>query len=564
MIKGRTSVGKTFPISVILHLFPNATIITGATPKNFFYANGEKVDEAGYGINPRLDQIEDELSLYRGQLTAGEDLAKAALERERRSLLSNSRILLDFRGKIFGVLDSVPQELWDTLKTALSHDSYESEYQTVVDGRQRVVLIRGWPCVIYATAANEEKRYTWEQIRNRFVIITPVASSEKFQAANELTADLYGLPSVALQTLYPQKKLEDAKVEIREALSLIKSLRKASGTSDDDPTANIVFNPFRKWLTGLFPHVVGEDMRRFRYLLAYINVGALMNAPDRVRLTVDEREVAVVASWEDVERAIGLIGKDLAPLTADKVEFYEKWIRALWRERTDKAIEETKKRLGSKLTNDEAVKQTVASAFTVADVIEYARRHGQALSRSSVRDTFLDLYVDVGLLMEDNPDRKANQAIEYRPAVDDDRVAQFLQGFAIPAPPESQIVNEAIAELGGVLTGKGVGWTFDGQTVNIGEGRAFLLPHRHTSFELGSANEDQILQESPNHAKSAPKPELARPPTPSYEPGAGLATPADKQHHRVDDSTIIRCACGKTCFTEQGLRDHIAAREAGP
>lgn len=459
MLRGRSSVGKSWPIARILGLFPNASILSGATPKNFFYENGAKVDDKGDSIEPRLKFLNEEIAGTQGT-------ERAAAENEKRELLAGARILLDFRGKIFGVLDSVPQELWDTLKAALSHDTYEMEYRTVVEGRQRIVLIRGWPCIIYATAANEERRRGWEQIRNRYVVITPADTPEKFEAANHLTSDLYGLPSVALQALYPRKKLDDATAEIAEALATIARLKAETQNGDDDPTANVIFNPFRRWLDGLFPHVVGDDMRNYRYLHAYINVSALMNAGDRLRLRVDGRVVAIMAGWRDIERAIDLVGKDLTPLTADKIAFYQKWIVPMWGERPG----------------------SPKPPFTVADVVEYARERGRPLSRTSVRDTYLDLFVDVGLLKEDNPERKTNEAIEYRPILDDEELRRFIEGFRIPRQPEPETVNGAISELGGILAGRQVAWETDGGRTVEGEGVAFWALGRHGQIEPRLAN----------------------------------------------------------------------------
>ena len=479
MLRGRSSVGKSWPVSVILHLFPNATIISGATPKNFFYAAGEKLDASGNSIEDRLNEINRELAQLNkpaSALRAEDSLRKAELQQERRDLLSNARILLDFTGKIFGVLDSVPQELWDTLKTALSHDSYEQEYRTVVEGRQRIVLMRGWPCIIYATAANEERRFGWEQIRNRFVIITPAQTTEKYESANELTSNLYGLPGIALQALYPKKKLEDAKAEIVQALELITTLRRETGTADDDPTANIVFNPFRLYLNQTFPHLVGDDMRNYRYLHAYINVSALMNAEERPRLVVEGKQVAVVATWPDVERAVGLVGKDLTPVTADKIAFYKKWIIPMWEDRPGDP----------------------KPAFTVRDLAEYAQKRGQSLSRRSVKDTFLDVFVDSGLLTEENPERKQNEAIQYRPLTDPDQIDQIVAGFAIAQPPEPEMVNAAISECGGLLAGKQAWWRIDGQTVSFGDLGAYLHLSPHGRIELLQANGAQSITQTRN------------------------------------------------------------------
>lgn len=493
MLRGKSSVGKSWPLEKVMGLFPNATILSGATPKNFFYENGSLVGEDGEPIDERLR----ELSIDAAGLEGSE---RTAVEQERKLLLSTSRVLLDFRDRIFAVLDTVPQELWDTLKAALSHDSYEMEYRTVVEGRQRVVLIRGWPCVIYATAANEEKRRGWDQIRNRFVITTPDDSPEKFEAGNRLTSDLYGLPSVALQVLYPKKKFDQAKEEIANALSLIKRLREETQTADDDPTANIIFNPLRRWLDSLFPHNVGDDMRNYRYLHAYINISALMNADERLRLKVDGRTVAVVAAWIDIERAIGLVGKDLTPLAADKIGFYKTWVEPMWAERVKQNVPD------GKLKSD-----AITPAFTVADVVNYARQRGRPLSRASVRDTYLDLFVDVGLLKEDNPDRRQNQAIEYRPLLEGNELGQFIEGFKIPRQPEPEIVKEAISELGGILAGKALTWEIDGQTVNFGDGGALSALFRHARNEpLSPSGISNRLGNDESHTESA-NPEDSQP-----------------------------------------------------
>jgi hypothetical protein len=493
MLKGGTSLGKSYPVTKILSLFPNAVMLGGATPKNFFYENGPKVDEYGKPIDARLEEIEDRLAGLTGKLKAEQDLEKSALQREKAHLLRNSRILLDFTGKIYAVLDTVPQEVWDALKSALAHDSYEHEYRTVVDGRQRVVLVRGWPCIIYATAGNEEKRKSWDQTRSRFVITTPSANQRKYQAANELTGDLYGLPSVALRMMYPEEKRKRAKAEIAGVLNTIFSLRRNAESDEGDPTDNIVFNPFSEYLNEKFPHKAGTDMRNYRYFLQYVDISALMSAGQRYKLMVDGKTIAVVANWDDVARAVRLIGKDLTPLTEEKNIWYKTKVVPMWASRVQASRDATKKMLTMsnqvKLVEPTAgqveKKLVVTSPFTVSDLVDWVRENeNESLGRDSVRDTYMSLYVDVGLLEEANPDRKGNQPIEYRPAMSADQEARYMSGFDVGVQPGHEIADGAIIRLTQVLRSKAPGnsarpsptltWILNGEEVIEPSGEAFL------------------------------------------------------------------------------------------
>ena len=51
--------------------------------------------------------------------------------------------------------------------------------------------IRGWPVAIYATADNPQGNI-WEQIRSRFIVVSPNMRKEKYKAANQYTASKHG------------------------------------------------------------------------------------------------------------------------------------------------------------------------------------------------------------------------------------------------------------------------------------------------------------------------------------------------------------------------------------
>ncbi|MDA4124735.1 MAG: hypothetical protein OK438_04695 [Thaumarchaeota archaeon] len=205
-----SSEGKTYVIDLVASLFSNVAKFLGASSKSFFFDEGLEINlETREEIQPRLDRLNQRLEELKGERSQEGLTEKRRIRAEIGQLRRNSATKISLHGRILVFLDSPDPGLWNSLKPLLSHDSYESIYQTVNRGvggiKTKKVLLVGWPACIFASARNEDHWEVWPEIQSRFIIVSPSMDPVKYKQANELTAQLLGLPSFALRTRFPRR-----------------------------------------------------------------------------------------------------------------------------------------------------------------------------------------------------------------------------------------------------------------------------------------------------------------------------------------------------------------------
>jgi hypothetical protein len=377
-----SSEGKTYPALKVAGLFPNAVILTGATKTAFFYEKYALEDSDGNGLGPRLDDLrkqKDELEQ--------ENESTFDVDNQIASLLASAKRVVDLSGKLLIFLDAPDNQLWDALKPLLSHDAHESEYKTTQGTssgthRTATITLRGWPAVIFCSARSDESRLGWEEIRTRFNITAPTMTEAKYREAHRLSADLLGTPGFALKGRFTKDTKEAARQYIRRVNESIRELQ-SSGWREGkgSETDNMVYNPFARKLAESFPANSGPRMRQFRYVLRYCNASTLFNIERRAKFAREGKHIGVLACYVDLRTSVDLLVRNFTPLPVHKQDFFRDHIVPYF---------EQKRAEGH-----------VDVIARTRDIHDWLASRGKVMGMNSLKQTYIDAFVDAGLLDEE-------------------------------------------------------------------------------------------------------------------------------------------------------------------
>lgn len=148
-IMGLTSEGKTYVVMECVKLFPeeNLIILGGASPTSFLYQKGVLVDKYNQPIEDMLTE------LYSNLRTTFDKKEKEDIKVRIRKLLADSKMFIDFTHKIVIFLESPSMELWQRMKTLLSHDKMDIDFQVTDKGskglKTRKIVLHNWPATIF-------------------------------------------------------------------------------------------------------------------------------------------------------------------------------------------------------------------------------------------------------------------------------------------------------------------------------------------------------------------------------------------------------------------------------
>ncbi|MDG6926718.1 MAG: hypothetical protein JRN09_09230, partial [Nitrososphaerota archaeon] len=322
-----SSEGKSYVVSLVADLFKRATHITGSSAKAFFYENGTYVEEvegengqkAYADLQGKVDQLKKRIVQDREDSSAREEF---------RALMSKALLKVNMDRRIIVFSEPPGAELFEALKPLLSHDKWESIYQTVDKAgsgelRTKKILLVGWPAFIFCSAKNLDAWSMWPEIQSRCVIVSPRMDESKYRHANDLTAKLLGLPSFALRQLFPPDLEIAAREAVRDVeLSMDRMRLLGQSEGAGSKRDNFVFNPFADQLSELFPHEQGVMMRQFSYLMKYVNMLTLTRVAKRPKLIIRDQARASIATLEDVQNAIRLVSTSIwAAVPAYKLAF---------------------------------------------------------------------------------------------------------------------------------------------------------------------------------------------------------------------------------------------------
>lgn len=311
MIKASTSEGKTYAATQVQKIFPEKDVLLlgGMSPTALIHDRGVRVDQDNNPIDEKLQELHEKLQKNK----------KSNIQKEIDELIKNSRNLIDLSGKVLLFLDTPNWELWKKLKPILSHDAEKIEFK-ITDKKHgsletKIVILKGWPSVIYCSAKNEEQYKEWDEIESRFIIVSPNTRTTKYKKANHLTAKKFGIPDFALRLI--QDPLEKTKA--------IENIRRIKESLKSYEGKNNIFNPFHTIIADLLPSKEGPSMRLSERFHRLCNLETLINGQNRcylVNSSPNTTQRYPITNLEDIDRVIDLVGESNS-IPPEKIRFFQ-------------------------------------------------------------------------------------------------------------------------------------------------------------------------------------------------------------------------------------------------
>jgi len=274
-LQAESSAGKSYIVLEVVEYFPEQEkrIYAGASPTNFYH-------EAGVWC--KLKDVATKMNL-KGLFD------QAELNNEKQYV-----ILVDLENKILIFLDQPHWMLAQRLRPLLSHDSKILRYG-ITDRREKyglrskIVLIRGYPTVAFATAQSTQE----DQERTRMWLLSPGAGQEKLKESLKLLAE-------KISNREKFKEWVDAHPKRRWLRDRVMAIR-------DERIRNVVI-PKSKWEELLSdymkkrPKLSPRTQRDWPRLLYLVKGFALLNCFHRKK--IDDHTIE--ADDSDVKEAVSL------------------------------------------------------------------------------------------------------------------------------------------------------------------------------------------------------------------------------------------------------------------
>ena len=393
--------GKTYATVEAAEIFPKEDVIAigRMSPTALINTHGILIDQEGNPIQPKLDQLR--LDLFNAE-TDNEKKLIYEIKEHMKEILNTARTQVDLTHKILLFLDNPKPETYEVLKPIMSHDKKEIIYKTTKsDGSLSVkeTVIKGWPVFVFCSAKNEAKNEVWAEIATREVILSPNTDVSKYHAANKLTSQKMGIPSI-LESNNNEKEI--IKFYVEQLKSVLLNICK-----DGNP----VINPFNQHMADLFPHNEGVTMRHFKRLLSFVNIETLVNAHSNMRIeyqinnTKKEKKTFVIASLKMIHDAIKTLG-NISTVAPEKIKFYHEIFVPLIREKSTFQISLND-------TDEEASQQKLIASPEVVTVTKeevaekFTKVFHKTITPKAIQEYYLKHLSDEGILdYKENPDNK--------------------------------------------------------------------------------------------------------------------------------------------------------------
>jgi len=288
-LEGPQSEGKTYALVEAAKVFPKGDVwnLAGMTPQVLTREHGVLMDKVtGESLEPEIREIKQQLNQLSG--SKEDKPLKNKLQGELQALYDRGEKVVNMEGKILLFLEAPNTETLANLRPIMSRDTYEIQYKFVDKAYQngpQVTMdakIKGWPVFLYATA-DKHGGNLWDQIRSRFIVVSPEMTGKKYEAANEHTARKYG-------SIISPEEMEREREEFNRCQSYILFLKNTLyqafyviheiGTLPPDKV-RFTFNPMADKLNKSFPATMGQHMRDFKYFLSLVEGSCLFNLPGR-------------------------------------------------------------------------------------------------------------------------------------------------------------------------------------------------------------------------------------------------------------------------------------------
>ena len=316
MLIAPPSEGKTHVITNALSVFPDqyVSIYRDASPKSFTRERGQL---ALRGISNGVreykttifnDIVGDETSVetylrdLKSELQKKKDKTeKQDIEAKQSEIRDNLVTLIPLENRIIAFLDRPSPELWRSLLSILSHDSYYTESMFVEgDGVKETkhIVFRGWPAFIFATTKDEAKDF--QDLESRFEICEPVMTPEKYQRAIEANLN----SSLGIRQS-DDDELKKTKTRVGMLIQVLIE-QKVNVLAPIEPAK--MFEILFRTDSRKIQH--GDLMRKIPRMFDHVKMSALWNLPDRVLLTSDDEKSGpyAVISADDLKVLPNLYG----------------------------------------------------------------------------------------------------------------------------------------------------------------------------------------------------------------------------------------------------------------
>ncbi len=355
-IRAPTSEGKTYAITqTIQKFFPKEDIwiIGSMSPKALIRQNGVLVDSN----NKPLDERIRELKVKIKECDRDDDLnQKIYLESELSKLYQTGKWLIDLHGKILVFLEPPHPDVWEIIKSILSHDSWEIEHPYVdADLKTKNIVTRGWPVCIFCSAKDESKWDIWPEVQSRFMIVSPNMSEEKYLESNRLTFQKLGLPDFVQQQII----VSDAEIDLARKCILclkqrISRLCPIRYIQNEYKPYNPVSIPYHEYLAESLPHHRGSAMRTASQIGSLLDIVTIT----RSQFIFDFKiEMMVVARPEDLVEVLritrNMTNINYSNLPNHKVKFLKEIFRPVYESKSSPDSKEDKKEKTIAVTSKE-------------------------------------------------------------------------------------------------------------------------------------------------------------------------------------------------------------------
>jgi hypothetical protein len=326
-IRAPTTEGKTYAvIQSILKYFPKSdyALIGSISPKALIRQHGILVDKDNYQpLEPKIKELKKQIREYKDDESKKEDL-----QQQLDQLYKEAKYLIDLSGKILLFLESPHPDVWEIIKTTLSHDAWEIEHPYVdTDLRTKNIVTRGWPACIFCSAKDESKWDVWPEIKSRFLIFSPNMSQEKYLESNILTFQKLGLPNfIQQQIIISDRDVELARkciLYLKQEIKTLCPIRYDATTNEFKPL-NPVWIPFQQYLAEALPSNRGPTMRTASHVGSLLDTVALTKS----NFTVDYGSIGekqVIARPQDLAEVVritsNMTSSDYSGIPSNKVSF---------------------------------------------------------------------------------------------------------------------------------------------------------------------------------------------------------------------------------------------------
>ena len=408
-IRAPTTEGKTYAvIQSILKYFPKSdyALIGSISPKALIRQHGILVDKENYqALEPTIKDLKKQIRECKDDKNKKEDL-----QEQLDQLYKEAKYLIDLSGKILLFLESPHPDVWEIIKTALSHDAWEIEHPYVdTDLRTKIIVTRGWPACIFCSAKDESKWDIWPEIKSRFLIFSPNMSQEKYLESNILTFQKLGLPNfVQQQIIISDRDVELARKCILYLKQHIKSLCpiRYDATNEFKPL-NPVWIPFQQYLAEALPSNRGPTMRTVSHVGSLLDTVSLTNSNFMVDYgSIGEKQV--IARPEDLAEVVhitnNITSSDYSGIPSNKVSFMKEIFLPIY---TSKTEPDTK--------GDKEEKNIAVTTKELCDY--YKKKRGRGITTDNLKKQFLNELLANDIIGEIKSEIDGRQNIYY-PLVD--------------------------------------------------------------------------------------------------------------------------------------------------